>query len=276
VALFTSRVECICGDSAFAPVFSYLAPPANEPRYHFENDEYRREIVKCKYCGHYRSIHAMDINGLYEDRYTDAVYNDIEGMRTKFHHIISLPEEQSDNAGRVQRIRRYVSHDLENKKIPEGMSILDVGSGLCVFLYEMKQLGFTCTAIDPDKRAVEHAKQTVGVGACCYDFKRFSTKSQYDIISFNKMLEHDIDPIALLHRCRRFLKSDGFVYVELPDGETAEDQGMDREEFFIDHYHVFSPQSVTFLSSKSGFRLRILERITEPSGKFTFRAFLTP
>ena len=40
-----------------------------------------------------------------------------------------------------------------------------MGSGLCVFLHALKQAGWDGTALDPDPRAMEHARRVVGVEA---------------------------------------------------------------------------------------------------------------
>ena len=49
-----------------------------------------------------------------------------------------------------------------------------------------------------------------------------------------------------------------------------------REEFFIDHVHVFSTPPVVLLAERAGFRVAEVQRLREPSTKFTLRAFLRP
>ena len=69
----------------------------------------------------------------------------------------------------------------------------------------------------------------------------------------------------------------GFVYIELPDGEAAaREEGFGREEFFVEHFHVFSVASIARLAEHAGFEARVIERLREPSSKYTLRAFLTP
>jgi hypothetical protein len=64
------------------------------------------------------------------------------------------------------------------------------------------------------------------------------------------------------------------VYVELPDGEAAAADGAEREEFFIEHSHVFSMSSLCLLARQAGFSADCIERVHEPSTKYTLRAFL--
>jgi hypothetical protein len=82
----------------------------------------------------------------------------------------------------------------------------------------------------------------------------------------------------MLRRCHTFLEPGGTVYVELPDGEAAarDPDGPDREEFFIEHLWAFSPRSLELLAERAGFAADRVERIREPSDKYTLFGFLTP
>ena len=53
----------------------------------------------------------------------------------------------------------------------------------------------------------------------------------------------------------------------------ASKKGKNREEFFIDHLHVFSKKSLMLLLKKTNYRKIYINRIVEPSGKFTIYAF---
>jgi hypothetical protein len=79
----------------------------------------------------------------------------------------------------------------------------------------------------------------------------------------------------MLRRTRQFVAPGGFVYLELPDGEVAAEVGSEREEFFVEHLHVFSFVSIAMLADRAGFRPIAVERLQEPSTKFTLRAFLS-
>jgi 2-polyprenyl-3-methyl-5-hydroxy-6-metoxy-1,4-benzoquinol methylase len=98
----------------------------------------------------------------------------------------------------------------------------------------------------------------------------------FDVVTFNKVLEHVEDPVALLALARPVLASEGFVYYEVPDGESASAEGAGREEFFIEHHHAFSPASAALLSERAGFQPISLARVIEPSGKHTIRIFAQP
>jgi len=172
------------------------------------------------------------------------------------------------------RLAEFARHHYRQES--DRPTVLDVGSGLGVFPYAMKKAGWECTAVDPDPRAVEHAQKVVGVHAVCGDFNAMENLGLFDAVTFNRVLEHVKNPIQMLRNGQRHLKKGGFIYVEVPDGEIAAREGKGREEFFIDHLHVFSLTSFSLLAQKAGFTPIIIERLKEPSSKYTLRAFLRP
>lgn len=214
----------------------------------------------------------MDLTDLYGGTYVQSTYGD--RMRQTFDRIVALPEEKSDNVGRVARVLSYArSHFPAGRQL----TLLDVGSGLAVFPYRMKQTGWSCTALDPDPRAAAHAREVAGLQAVVGDFMTVGLDQlgTFDVITFNKVLEHVEDPVAMLAKATHHLNQNGFVYIEVPDGEAAAIEGQEREEFFIEHHHVFSPASIAMAAERAGFRVQALERLCEPSTKFTIRAFIS-
>ena len=218
----------------------------------------------------------MNTGMLYNNDYVSSNYQDQDGIASTFKHIISLPPSQSDNIGRVQRILDFSINHFANSPGDGSLSVLDVGSGLGVFPFKIKEAGWDCTALDPDIRSVRHVREIVGIEAIQGDFMMVQNIGQFDLVTFNKVLEHVENPINMLAKSLTHLHCDGFVYIEVPDGESAIVEGPEREEFFIDHPHIFSLTSLSLLSTQAGFSVQTIERIREPSGKHTLRAFLKP
>lgn len=266
----------MCDGTDLAPSFAYDARPEGETDFDLKGGAYERHYNVCRTCGHFSSNTEMDLSALYDGAYVDATYSNADGMRQTFERIIGFPPERSDNTGRVARINAFRAHwPAWGGRTP---SALDIGSGLAVFPYALTQTGWNCTALDPDERAAEHAREAAGVAAVAADFLTVDTAAlgAFDLITLNKVLEHVIDPIEMLARCRDCLAEDGAVYIELPDGEAAADDGPGREEFFVEHHHVFSVSSIALLIQRAGFRALAIERLREPSSKFTLRAFMVP
>lgn len=269
----------LCGARAHSVAHVYAAPPAGEVRFRaLEGVPYRRELRRCAGCGHFVSQHHYDLGAIYGGGYVDATYGDEDGLRRRFELIQALPPDRSDNTGRVARVLQFADEHMGRASSgAPPRTILDVGSGLCVFLHRMKQVGgWEGTALDPDPRAARHAERVAGVRAVAADFLSVAGLGRFDVVALNKVLEHVPDPVAMLRRAAAFVRSQGFVYIELPDGEEAIAEGPEREEFFIDHHHVFSFASAALLARRAGFVARAVERLREPSTKFTIRAFLVP
>jgi hypothetical protein len=262
----------LCGGRQYAVVREFTEPPPSEIRFALTGPRgYFRSLLRCGDCGHYRSMHEMDMSALYAGAYVDSTYGE-DGMARTFERITALDPSKSDNAGRVARVVEFArGHWPPNERL----SVLDVGSGLCVFLHRLQRAtGWECTALDPDPRAVRHAEVTAGVKGICRDFTRDADLGTYSLITFNKVLEHVLDPVAMLAKSAGHLASRGAVYIELPDGEKASQDSLEREEFFVDHHHVFSRRSMELLAQRAGFEVLELERLREPSGKYTLFAFL--
>lgn len=266
-------LHCPCKGRFLKAAFQYEARPAGETLFTLGDQPYHRSYERCTLCGHWFSKNIMDMSGLYDGAYVDNTYG--EAMRQTFERIVALPPQQSDNAGRVARFLAFVREHFKAQSAP---SLLDVGSGLGVFPYAMKQVGWHCTALDPDDRASRHAREVVGVAAVTGDFMKvdITVLGRFDVVTFNKVLEHVEDPVSMLKRALTLLELGGFVYFEVPDGEAAVAEGPDREEFFIEHHHVFSPASAALLANRAGFHPLVIERLREPSGKYTLRAFMVP
>jgi SAM-dependent methyltransferase len=254
--------------------FVYDARPEGETEFGIAAEDYRRSYARCATCGLYvADLGVLDLDELYAGAYVDATYAG-NGVRATFERIMALPPERSDNAGRVARVVEWLSASGADARV------LDVGSGLGVFPAALRRAGYEAVvALDPDVRAVEHTRAAAGVAAVRGDFMDSGDLGlgHFALVTLNKVLEHVPDPVAMLARVHEHLAPGGAVYVELPDGEAAarDPDGQGREEFFIEHLYVFSPASLALLARRAGFDVQRLERLREPSGKYTVYAFLT-
>ncbi|WP_119168008.1 class I SAM-dependent methyltransferase [Algihabitans albus] len=263
-------LNCPCDGRHLVPAFAYEAPPQGETVFDLEAACYRRAYRSCALCGHWFGAHALDLSRLYDGSYVDATYGGPAGMADKLRQILALPPERSDNGGRVRWIEGQIGRSA-------GRRLLDVGAGLGVFPAAMKARGWRVFAVETDSRTVAHLCDAVGIEAFAKDLTLLTAEElggPVDLVSFNKVLEHVEAPLPLLSHAAELLTETGVCYLELPDVAAAA-EGPGREEFFIEHHHVFSPASLVLLAERAGFSLTALERLREPSGKFTLRALLT-
>jgi len=259
---------CPCAGAHMEDAWTYETAPEGETRFRaLEGRPYRRTVRRCRVCAHHTSDPGFDPAALYAGGYMDDTYRE-GGIAAAFARVTSLPPGRSDNAGRVRRVVEFMRRDEERP------TALDVGSGLCVFLHGLAAHGWECTALDPDPAAAAHATETVGVAAVAADFMEADDLGRFDLVSLNKVIEHVADPVAMLARVAAHLTPGGFAYVEVPDAPAAAAEGPGREEFFIEHVHAFSPASLAMAAARAGLSPVRMERLHEPSGKWTIAAFL--
>jgi 2-polyprenyl-3-methyl-5-hydroxy-6-metoxy-1,4-benzoquinol methylase len=259
----------LCGEHDAQIVESIRRKPDGETDFGIEPAAYLRRIHHCNHCLVYFNQHELVAEDFYRENYNSGTYQ--RDLNASYSRIRDLPTEQSDNKQRVQRVIQF-----HTESGGSAGSVLDVGSGLCVFLAEMKEYGYQCFAIDPDPVAVEHAKTVANVDdAHAGVLENYRADRQFDIITFNKVLEHVPDPVSLLKLAGSLLSGNGFIYVELPDGEHALQHGtaVDREEFYIEHETIFTPDSLQFLLQAASLKCVEWKTIHEPSDKYTLYAF---
>ncbi|MFL3005273.1 MAG: class I SAM-dependent methyltransferase [Candidatus Neomarinimicrobiota bacterium] len=264
----------LCNSSAMKTIEELHTKPLKETDFLIAKDKYRRTIRKCETCGIYLNQHDYDLDLLYKKNYNERTYTN--NLSKHFDIIMSLPYSKSDNKQRVERINNYL---IENSKHNKRISVLDIGSGLCVFLAELKKYYNDVTCIDPSYRSIRHAKNYVGItNAIEGSFGDFIFNQKYDLITLNKVLEHITDPLKTLKKAKSLLNDNGIIYVEVPDGYNASKNGgyVDREEFYIEHFTIFNQSSLNFLAKSVNLECIITKEIHEPSDKYSIYSFMKP
>ena len=122
-------------------------------------------------------------------------------MRKKFNKLLSL-KSKSDNHFRVKRILSKFKN-LKTKKI----RLLDVGSGLGIFLYQLKKkVSWSLTGIEPDINFVKFSKK-IKIKVLHSNLKSNTfKKNSFYIITMNKIIEHVKNPVKLLKITKKLLK----------------------------------------------------------------------
>tara|TARA_Y100001970_G_C14198151_1_gene839403 strand:+ start:328 stop:972 length:645 start_codon:yes stop_codon:yes gene_type:complete len=207
----------------------------------------------------------MNIKNLYSSNYNDSIYSG--KIKKNFDKINNLPSSKSDNYYRIKRIDNFFKKKINLAK-DKKIKILDIGSGLGIFPFKMSKKNYDVTALDPDRRSCLHLKKNLKLKTLHGDFLKVKIKKKFQVVTLNKVIEHVSDPQKMLNKAKKILFEKGFVYIEVPD-VVASKNGKSREEFHLDHLHVFSKNSLLYLARQNKLEKLILKSIKEPSGKFT-------
>ena len=264
------RNICRFCNTSEALITRFYNPPNGETDFGFT--PYFRSLWQCHNCLHITNKHNFNIDlFFYKNNYRQATYK--EESRSRFVKLMALPISKSDNRQRVA----FIDNFWRSMKTSRQRSCLDIGSGLGVFPAALSEANWNCVALDPDPEACKLIKEMVGVKTLLGDLMSFENIGKFDLVTFNKVLEHTKKPEKILLKSQHHLKNDGLIYIELPDGETALSvEGPEREEFFIEHYDAYSLKSLELFLNSVNFHILTIDRVHEPSGKYTLRAFAKP
>ena len=262
-----ASIGCTCDGIHLERSLVFNEAPVGETRFPIEDGKYWRCFYKCRGCTHFFASTTLDLERLYESTYSNATYGNSGKVKETFERIIRLPKGRSDNFHRVQRVKELVNSGCSLRD--EKPTALDIGAGLGVFSAALKMEGWDCVGVDPDPSIVDHLNCHVGIQAIQCDYITDQIDGKFDFVSLNKVLEHVEEPIRMLSNAKNNLAKDGLLYLEVPDGEAAHRADTVREEFFIEHLHVFSKQSTIKLLENVNLRPLKVESILEPSGKYT-------
>lgn len=259
-------IDCRKKKANIKIIYKYKSKPKGEPNYKIK--DYRRKILQCINCGHFFADHLINTSNLYKKDYSLISHG--ENLKKKFYKILSL-KSGSDNFHRINRIIHFFKKSINNK-----LNLLDIGSGLGIFLFSLKKkVNWNLSGIEPDINFYKFSKNELNLNIYNENLYKKNFNKKFQVITLNKVLEHVKSPNLFLNKIRKLLEKKGFIYIEVPDGIAAKNslEGKNREEFYLDHLHVFSVKSLTNCLTKSKFNLLEINRIKEKSGKYTIYAF---
>jgi SAM-dependent methyltransferase len=188
----------------------------------------RRFWHRCDACGIYfqdNSLSDKDLKKIYD------VYRNVsmrgKTVKEEFDRIVGLPYSENKD-----RINRLIEDGFE------GGTLLDIGSGLGVFPYEIQPYMKEVCCIEPNKDSCDFIN-TLNMECHQGYYKPNVFKKKFDYISVIHVLEHQRDPIAFLSKVATDLNDDGIVYIEIPDAIEFEYLDRNHDEFNSTHLWMF-------------------------------------
>lgn len=146
-----------------------------------------------------------------------------------------------------------------------GERVLDVGSGACYSLVEIRTMGGEAWGIDPDANAKKVAvKLKLKFHQGFLDNCPFP-KHYFDLITASQVIEHEPDPLKFLILCKKFLKPAGRIRLSFPNTGALFRHVWGRNWL---HWHVpyhlnhFNRKSFQILADKAGLKIIDLKTAT--------------
>jgi len=175
--------------------------------------------------------------------------------------LLKLYEEVDDpgyltESENRERHARSILRTIERRQPPGRM--LEIGSQIGLLLRVAEQRGWTATGIEPSKWAVSEGRKQFGVNLNrgTVETAAFPPGS-FDCIVMVDVLEHLIDPLAALRRCRTWLVEGGILALSTVNmgAVGARVLGTNWPGFMDMHLQYFTRQSLREYLARSEFEL---------------------
>ncbi len=169
---------------------------------------------------------------------------------TKFENTKKLKEER-------ERAYSFLYKGIFKRK--KTGSVLDIGSGLGLFLSKFKEKKWSVIGTDISSDVAKYSQKLFGVKVVIGDVikMKFENKS-FDLITLNGVFEHIYDPASTLKKCRQILKENGLLVMAIPNIESLGYKIHQKNWYHLQpgrHIYHFSPKTIVMLLKKEGFRV---------------------
>jgi 2-polyprenyl-3-methyl-5-hydroxy-6-metoxy-1,4-benzoquinol methylase len=158
---------------------------------------------------------------------------------------------------------RFKSFELNFLRIKKNLrikninsyKILDVGTGGGTFLQVVENLGFKALGVEPNKWLVNYIKKKSKLNIHAGTLNDIKNKG-FNLICFWDVFEHVTDVNKTLIHCKKILKRDGQILINIPDyGSIARKVLGFKWPFFLNvHLYYFNKKTLTKLLNKHGFK----------------------
>lgn len=208
----------------------------------------RRNVLKCETCGLvFLEPKQGDLSDYYKEEYR-KLYTPVIGkeLDSKETFDIYLPFQKR----KIDALKHILKPD---------MKVLDIGSSTGHFLYTMREHVGEVIGIEFNKENVEFSNKKLGIKTYNKPIEETDIpEKSFGLITIFHVLEHMPDPLSFLNTVKRYLKSDGFVCVEVPNVEDALIalyKSKAYADFWYREPHIFnySASTLTKMMDKVGF-----------------------
>ena len=211
----------------------------NEPKIEFQ-------VVRCNICNmQYMNptLTRQSLKKIYNKTYAD--FWDLDKMTRKEKELHTLSHEK--------RIR-YIQKITNLKKA----RLLDYGCGKAYFIRNSNKIvpSWDFYGYDFNKN-IKKIQEKVKIYYAENISKTPIKKNYFDIVTFNEVIEHFIEPKEEIKKISHYIKKGGHIYIETGNQESLIAKIKGKKHYYYDIYHTsyFSIKTIKKLLNENGFEI---------------------
>jgi 2-polyprenyl-3-methyl-5-hydroxy-6-metoxy-1,4-benzoquinol methylase len=212
-------------------------------------------VRRCGGCRLVRVSPRLDQDGL------AAIYASEAYWRSASPKTVGYGDYRNDEPLYLKTFRRRLGFALRSG--PHGGKALDVGCAAGFCMKVLSDMGFDVYGVEPSHAIARHAEERFGFGTVHVGTIETCQHppDTFDLITMWDVVEHVVDPRALLTKARELLKPGGVLVLETQNIDSAFARLLGRRWHHYKHsehiYH-FTPETVGALLTSIGFEIETL------------------
>jgi len=202
-----------------------------------------------------------ELDEFYQSAYLDMIRS---GQRfPESRRLLSVGDEADSERAWLRATLHADVLDALARHAPDGYrSIVDVGAGIGEFVASAAEAGWAAVGLEPSREAVDIA-EAKGRAVVCATLEQYLGSDRHNVrpgaaVTTN-VLEHVLDPAALLRAIHGMLAPDGLVVVRVPNDFNPL-QAMAQAALGHDSWWIAAPDHVNYFDHAS------LRRVVEAAG----------
>ena len=224
-------------------------------RFRSQFREGSHEVRRCDVCGFVWVSPRLDDGELL------ALYNSERYWRSDSPRTVGYGDYRGDVELYMRTFRRRLGRALRDG--PSGGRALDVGCGAGYCLAVLAERGFDVYGVEVSATIAREAAARVGAEHVHVGTLETSPHSpdSFDLVTMWDVVEHVVDPRALLERARQLLRPDGLLVVETQNVNSLFARLLGRRWHHYkhdEHLSHFAPATISRLLQETGFRVEAI------------------
>ena len=140
----------------------------------------------------------------------------LDEIAARYHQSDAIPDKAIEDALQMHTLAWF------REQLQDSTSVLELGYGEGIVTQDLVASGKQVTQVEGSARLVNEVRQRYGGQVTCVHamFEEFTADGTFDAVVASHVLEHVDDPVAVLHRMRTWIKSDGRILIIVPNSES--------------------------------------------------------